>query len=144
MVEVGTGNIAVGDKVRVHFHPPGAMKSFFEGVVTRVDVPTSEGHVFVVELTHEVILDRERHIRPGVQDYVRYESRNDFPGRIEVLSEAKRAEEPPAVEPEPRGEPEIEPPVEAQPSPERFQVEIEQRPARKQLHLIAALFRRNK
>ena len=30
--------IAVGDEVRVHFHPPGAMKSYCEGVVSRVDV----------------------------------------------------------------------------------------------------------
>ncbi|KLK89701.1 hypothetical protein AA309_29730 [Microvirga vignae] len=120
------------------------MESFFEGAVTRVDVPTSEGRVFVVELTHEVILDSERHIRPGVQDYVRYECRNDFPGRIEVLSEDKQAEEPPVVEPGLRGMSETEPSAEAELSSERLQVEIERRPARKQLRLVAALFRRAK
>ena len=78
--------IAVGDEVRVHFHPPGPMQSFSEGVVTRVDVPSAEGRFFVVEVTHEVILAREHRIRPGFQDYVRYECRNDFPGRIEILS----------------------------------------------------------
>jgi hypothetical protein len=39
----------------------------------------------VVKVTHKVILDREHRIKPGFQDYVRYECRNDFPGRIEVL-----------------------------------------------------------
>ena len=32
MDEVATKEVAVGDEVRVHFHPPGPMKSFFEGV----------------------------------------------------------------------------------------------------------------
>ena len=72
--------IAVGDEVRVHFHPPGAMKSYFEGVVSRVDVTTPEGRFFVVEVTHEVLLDREHRIRRGFPDFVRYECRNDFPG----------------------------------------------------------------
>jgi hypothetical protein len=37
--------VAVGDNVRVHFHPPAPMKSFSEGVVRRVDVTTQEGLV---------------------------------------------------------------------------------------------------
>jgi hypothetical protein len=78
--------IAVGDKVRIHFHSPDSMKSCSEGVVRRVDVAAPEGCFFVVEVTHEVILDREHRIKPGFQDYVRYECQNDFPGRIEVLS----------------------------------------------------------
>ncbi|MFD0460886.1 hypothetical protein ACFQY9_02275 [Microvirga aerilata] len=49
-----------------------------------------EGRFFVMEVTHEVILDREHRIRPGFQDYVRYESRNDFPGRVEILSPQHR------------------------------------------------------
>jgi hypothetical protein len=93
-------SIAVGDQVRVHFHPPAPMRSFLEGVVRRVDIPSPEGHVFVVEVTHEVILDHERRIRPGFHDYVRYEGRNDFPGRIEVLA-AEQIIVPPAAEPEP-------------------------------------------
>jgi hypothetical protein len=80
--------VAVGGKVRVQFHPPNPMRSFCEGVVKRVDVPTPEGRVFVVEVTHEVILDREHRIRRGFQDYVRYECQNDFPGRIEILPTA--------------------------------------------------------
>jgi hypothetical protein len=82
--------IAVGDEVRVHFHPPGSMKSFSEGVVKRVDVTTPEGRFFVMEVTHEVILDHEHRIKPGFQDYVRYEGQNDFPGRVEKLSTAEQ------------------------------------------------------
>jgi hypothetical protein len=88
MSETLTMKIAVGDEVRVHFHPPGSMKSFCEGVVSRVDVTAPEGRFFVVDVTHEVILDREHYIRPDFQDYVRYECQNDFPGRVEVLSTA--------------------------------------------------------
>ena len=80
--------IAVGDEVRVHFHPPGAMKSYCEGVVSRVDVTTPEGRFFVVEVRNEVILDQPHRIRPGFPDFVRYECQNDFPGRIELLSTA--------------------------------------------------------
>ena len=86
MDEVVASEVAVVDKVRVHFHAPGSMKSFFEGVVRRVDVTTPNGCNFVVEVTHEIILDREHRVRPGFQDYFRYEDRNDFQGRIEVLS----------------------------------------------------------
>ena len=46
---------------------------------------TVRGRFFVVKVTHEVILDREHRIKPSLQDYVRYECRNDFPGRVEVL-----------------------------------------------------------
>src|SRR5829696_4209989 len=90
MAEVAELEIAVGDHVRVHFHPPGPMKSFCEGVVRRVDVTTPEGRFFVVEVTHEIILDQGQRIRPGFHDYVRYECQNDFPGRVEVLSTAEQ------------------------------------------------------
>lgn len=86
MGEVAEVVIAVGEKVRVHFHPPGRMKSFCEGVVSRVDVTTPEGRFFTVGVMHEVILDHVHRIGPGFEDYVRYECRNDFPGRIEILS----------------------------------------------------------
>ena len=92
---MGEIKIAVGDEVRVHFHPPGAMRSYCEGVVSRVDVTTPEGRFFVVEVTHEVLLDREHRIRRGFPDFVRYECRNDFPGRIEVLSAAADIEQEP-------------------------------------------------
>ena len=62
---MGEVTIAMGDEVRVHFHPPGAMRSYCEGVVSRVDVTTPEGRFFVVEVTHEVLLDREHRIRRG-------------------------------------------------------------------------------
>lgn len=90
MSETVPMKIGVGDQVRVHFHSPGSMRSFAEGVVQRVDVTTPEGRFFVVEVTHEVILDREHHIKPGFQDYVRYECQNDFPGRVEILSTAEQ------------------------------------------------------
>ena len=68
--------------------PPGAMKSYCEGVVRRVDVTTPAGRFFVLEVRNEVILDQPHRIRPGFPDFVRYECRNDFPGRIELLSTA--------------------------------------------------------
>jgi hypothetical protein len=88
--EVVTTEIAVGDQVRVHFHPPGPMRSYSEGVVRRVDVKTPAGHFFVLEVAHEVILDREHRTRPAFQDFVRYECRNGFPGRIEILPTAEQ------------------------------------------------------
>jgi hypothetical protein len=45
--------IAVGDEVRIHYHPPGSTKSFVEGVVSRVDVTTLRGRVFVVDVTYD-------------------------------------------------------------------------------------------
>lgn len=167
MSETLAMKIAVGDEVRVHFHPPGSWKSFFEGVVRRVDVPSAEGRFFVVEVTHEVILDQEHRIRPGFQDYVRYECPNDFPGRIEVLSATK-----PDVETETAPSPaatntpevvaqqdaheqqapqadacqalEVEPIAEAATDAEPFRVHLERQPVRKQGGLIAALFGRKK
>jgi hypothetical protein len=82
--------IAVGDEVRVRYHPPGPRQSFVEGVVSRVEVSTLRGRVFVVDATYEVILDREQPIKNGYQNYVLYERWEEFPGRIEVLSEAQQ------------------------------------------------------
>jgi hypothetical protein len=90
MAEVAMTEVAVGDKVRVHFHPPGSMRSFSEGVVRRVDVTTPQGRFFVVEVAHEVLLDREHRIRPGFEDVVLYECPKDFPGRIELLPTAEQ------------------------------------------------------
>ena len=95
---MGELTIAVGDEVRVHFHPPGAMKSYCEGLVSRTDVTTSEGRFFVVEVTHEVLLDREYRVKRGFPDFVRYGCPNDFPGRIEVLSAATGTEQAPAFD----------------------------------------------
>ncbi|MPR11783.1 hypothetical protein [Microvirga tunisiensis] len=164
MSEILTQEIAVGDQVRVHFHPPGAWKSFSEGVVRRVDVNTPAGRFFVVEVTHEVILDREHRIRPGFLDYVRYECRNDFPGRIEILSSPKpdveepspeleigtATEIPPEQEPEqqiapaPTSEPQIElrPSGEEAVEPEPFQVRLERQEGRRRGGLLSTLFGR--
>jgi hypothetical protein len=88
--EGSTMKIAVGNEVRVHYHPPGPRQSFVEGVVSRVEVSTLRGRVFVVDATYEVILDREQPIKDGYQNYVLYERWEEFPGRIEVLSEAQQ------------------------------------------------------
>src|SRR5918998_1208190 len=90
MAETSEMKIALGDQVRVHFHPPYPMQSFCEGVVSRIDVTTREGRFFVVDVMHEVILDREHPIRRGFQDFVRYECPTEFPGRIEALSTAEQ------------------------------------------------------
>jgi hypothetical protein len=155
--------IAVGDQVRVHLHPAGPWKSFSEGVVRRVDVKTPDGRFFVVEVTHEVLLDREHRIRRGFPDYVRYECRNDFPGRIEILSIAADMEQVPAVnlmlmdpleetkqeanEPLPVGsgihsETEVERATEAEFVLKPTQVEIDRQPAPARAGLIATLFGR--
>jgi hypothetical protein len=118
--------IAVGDKVRVHLHPPGPRKSASEGMVRRVDVTTSEGRFFVLEVTHEVLLNREHRIRPGFLDYVRYKCRNDFPGRVDMLSEnTKEANVSSVANPMPHPQPEIEQSVEAELIPDLYQVEVE-------------------
>jgi hypothetical protein len=84
--------IAVGDVVRIHYHPPGQTKSFVEGVVSRADVTTELGQMFVIDVTSDVIYDREQPFRPGYQDYILYQPRQDFPGRIELLPRIEEAE----------------------------------------------------
>ena len=158
---MGEVKIAMGDEVRVHFHPPGPMKSFTEGVVSRVDVTTPEGRFFVVEVTHEVILDREHRIRRGFPDFVRYECRSDFPGRIEVLSAAADIEQGPEFDltvmdpPEEtkheadkshpvslaaHAETEVEQIPKAEAPSEPPQVEVKRQPAPARSGLIAMLF----
>jgi hypothetical protein len=136
--------IKVGDKVRVHFHSPGPLRSFSEGVVRRVDVTTPEGRFFVVEVTHEIILDQEHRIRPGFHDYVRYECQNDFPGRVEVLSTADQGGmENPEPYPVTRLKP-IEAPDENAQKPDaehdQHLVHVERQEVRRPRGLIAALF----
>ena len=95
--------VKAGDKVRVQYHPPGRVRSFVEGVVRRTDVSTLRGRVFVVDVTSEVVLDREQPIKSGYQNYVLYDRWEEFPGRIEVLSEAEGVDEARStVEPEPK------------------------------------------
>ena len=109
--------LAVGDKVRVHYHPANPKQSYVEGVVSRIEVPTLRGPVFVINVTYEMVFDREQPIRPTYQNYVLYERRDEFPGRIEVLSRAEM---------EPPSEPLLEQPtvpedrpVETEPASER-------------------------
>jgi hypothetical protein len=161
-----TWRLLWGDDVRVHFHPPGSMRSFSEGVVSRVDVTTSQGRFFVVEVAREVLLDREHRIRPGFEDYVRYECPNDFPGRIELLPTAEQDvgiklasdlmvvdslieaeqedDEPRSVEPEVHSEPEVERLSEVATDCELTQVDVEPQPVRRQRGLIASLLRRKR
>ncbi|WP_262268645.1 hypothetical protein [Microvirga yunnanensis] len=156
--------LAVGDEVRVHFHPPGSWKSFSEGVVRRVDVTTPEGCFFVLEVRNEVLLDYPHRIRPNFHDYVQYESRNDFPGRIEVLATAEQdLETEPASAPSSRdastvplqaadeqqqeeldlsSESETEGIPEAKGNPETAQDDVEPQSVRNQGGLLAVLFRR--
>lgn len=155
--------IAVGDQVRIYLHPADPWKSFSEGVVSRVDVTTAEGRFFVVEVMHEVLLDREHRIKRGFPDYVRYECRNDFPGRIEVLSTTTDMEQEPAVNlmlmdplertkqeanvpppgsAETHSETEIERAPEAEIVSKPTQVEIDRQPAPARAGLIATLFGR--
>jgi hypothetical protein len=156
--------LAVGDEVRVHFHPPGSWKSFSEGVVKRVDVTTPAGRFFVLEVRNEVLLDQPHRIRPNFHDYVRYECRNDFPGRIEMLSITERdletepasaplsvdapavslqaAEEQHLKELDLSSEPETERTPEAEGNSEPAQVDVEPQPVRRQVGLLSALFGR--
>ena len=154
--------IEVGTEVRIHFHPPGEMRSFSEGVVSRVDVTTREGRFFVIDVMHEVILDREHPIRRGFQDFVRYDYPTDFPGRIEVLSTAKqttetpptapkeqevfdqRAKEPFSTELDVQSGPEIDQIPEAAIGSEETPVDVEPPLTHEEGGLLATLFRRKK
>ena len=51
MTEVSALRITEGDEVRVHYHPPGHVMSFVEGVISQTEVSTLRGRVFVVEVT---------------------------------------------------------------------------------------------
>jgi hypothetical protein len=105
--------LAVGDKVRVHYHPANPKQSYIEGVVRRVAISTSRGLVFAIEVTAEVFSDRELPIRRKHPAYVLYESRDEFPGRIELLSTAV-AEPALTSEPEPDREKVPDEPVDAE------------------------------
>ena len=62
MSEAKTTKLAIGDEVRVHFHPPGTWKSFSEGVVRRVDVTTQAGRFFVLEVRNDIKPENSKHI----------------------------------------------------------------------------------
>jgi hypothetical protein len=89
MSETTSIKIAIGDDVRVHFHPPFPEKSFIEGTVTRIDETFPDGPLIVVDVSHQVILGRQAPIRRGHQEYILSERWNDFPDQIEVLHMAE-------------------------------------------------------
>jgi hypothetical protein len=124
------------------------MKSYSEGVVRRVDVAAPEGRFFVVEVTYEVILDREHRIKPGFLDYVRYEGQNDFPGRIEVLSTADQGGKGNDEPNQGTGLRPVEASDEIAEEPEaehdQFLVQLERQEVRRPGGLIAALFGRQR
>jgi hypothetical protein len=74
--------VKAGDKVRVHYHPPGQVVSFVEGMVSRVNVTTTRGGGFLIDITRDVFLDREQPVSLGYEHYVLYERLEDFPGEI--------------------------------------------------------------
>src|SRR4051794_13932529 len=84
MSDLSSIKIAVGDEVRVHFHPPFPMRSFIEGVVSRIDETVPQGPLIVVDVTRQILLDREVPIRRGHQDFILHERWNCFPEWIEV------------------------------------------------------------
>jgi hypothetical protein len=144
-------SIKAGDKVRVQYHPPGRVRSFVEGVVSRTDVSTLRGRVFVVDVTSEVVLDREQPVKSGYQNYVLYERWEEFPGRIEVLSEAEQVDEAQSTaEPEPKPSVKGEQHTEQEPTSHRdaeadeSQAEGEGQDGRRRGSLIASIFGRQR
>ncbi len=141
--------ITEGDEVRVHYHPPGRVRSFVEGVIRRTDVSTLRGRVFVVDVTCEMVLDREQPVKPGYQNYVLYDRWEEFPGRIEILTEAKRVDETKST-----SEPESKPPTEVERKGDEEMMpafdaeadgsEVEGQDGRRRGSLTASIFRRQK
>ena len=85
--------ITQGDEVRVYYGPPGQGTSFVEGVVHRVDVTTTQGRGFLIDISRDVLLGREQPVKPGYQHFVLYEQMKEFPEKVEVLSQAQREPE---------------------------------------------------
>jgi hypothetical protein len=115
MIEEAASRVRVGDKVRVHYHPPGQVVSFVEGVVSRVDVTTTRGPGFLIDITRDVFLGREQPVKPGYEHYVLYEQLESYPEKVEVLSQAQRDLE---GDLERRSEPDVAQEVEQEPEAE--------------------------
>ncbi len=121
----------------------------------------------MLEVRNEVLLDQPHRIRSDFHDYVQYESRNDFPGRIEVLStagqdvEREPASTPLSVLEAPEGsmreageqhlggldvssEAKVEPASEEGAGHEPTQGDVEPQPVRTQGGLLSALFGRER
>ena len=145
MPDPSTLKVAVGDELRVHYHPPGMRQSFAEGVVSRLEVTTLRGRGFFIDLTREVILGREQVVKSGYQNFVLYERPDDFPNRIEMLSQAEQPveatpekEQPPVPEPQARAESATEDERLLEPEPD-----YEERQTSRRLgNVIAAVFGR--
>jgi hypothetical protein len=73
--------VKAGDAVRVHYHPPGQVMSFVEGVVRRVSVTTTRGPGFLIDITRDVFLGREQPVKPGYEHYVLYNQLETFQRR---------------------------------------------------------------
>jgi hypothetical protein len=138
--------LSVGDKVRVYFYPPKTTESFVEGIVERTEVKTFDGPGFALQMLREVVMGRESETKRTLPYIVRYETEDDFEGRIVILETAAEpdlepeqvtesetvteavpvlvpetgAEAEPALEAEamPEAEPELDGPIEAEPQPE--------------------------
>jgi hypothetical protein len=139
--------VSIGDKVRVHYHPPGERKSFAEGMVRRVAVTTTAGRGFLIDITHHVVLGREQPVKSGYQHYVLYERPDDFPDRVEMLSQVPQEPEPePAREADPAHQLEAELSAEAEvdrePAPAPEPQPVENQDSRGLGNVIGALFRR--
>jgi len=114
-------SIKAGDRVRVHYHPPGPVISFVEGVVSQVSVTTSRGPGFLIDISRDVFLGREQPVKPGYEHYVLYDQLQDFPEKGDVLSRAHRELEDHLEhrsEPDVAQEIEPEPEAETVPNPE--------------------------
>ena len=129
-----------------------------------MDVTTQAGRFFVLEVRNEILLDQPHRIRSNFHDYVQYECRNDFPGRIEILATVEQdgerepasaplsvkapdnslqeADEDQRVEMDVHSEPEVGQIHEAETVSTPSQVDVERQPVRKQGGLLAALFGR--
>jgi hypothetical protein len=121
MPDVNATQVTIGDKVRVHYHPPGERKSFAEGVVSRLDVTIKEGRGFLIDITHDVVLGREQPVKPGYQHYVLCARSDDFPDRVEMLSRVQH-EPAPALEADPAHQSEPEPSADPEAEPEPMSV----------------------
>jgi len=124
--------VKAGDAVRVHYHPPGQVMSFVEGVVRRVNVTTTRGPGFLIDITRDVFLGREQPVKPGYEHYVLYNQLEDFPEKVEVLSRAQRELEghlEHGSEPDVAQEAEHEPEAETVPDPEPKSLTVAERDA---------------
>jgi hypothetical protein len=168
MADGSPSRVKAGDEVRVHYHPPGPVISFVEGVVSRVSVTSTRGPGFLINITRDVFLGREQPVGPGYEHYVLYERLEDVSEQVEVLSQAQGeptsysehvsepdVEQQPEAKREVPPEPEAKPPVEAEldaeePAPEleveadRSQVQVEHQDRQRRASRIMSIFRRQR